>query len=300
MTISQQSQAQLPEYYVYLVSGNAAIGKSVKTVGKIKPKSYVFKNDIVVLKKGAELTLLDKSGGFLLLNTAGEYPYSRLSKLATKKNNPGITNAYLKLLFHELLDPSQDFEKFKKENIAGVSGGVSRGDDCLNRVFPINGLKTSAPSIIFKWHKTSPSSNYSFEIYPGGDTKELVKTRVRDTLYKVNFKEALQGNPGIYRWRVISEDGDCEDEMPIYFELLTPEDEQKQVEQLTSSLMGNESLEIQLQQVDRLEKNALIHAASSRYAALVKAQPDNKALLKSYVIFLLNYGFEAEARAVWR
>jgi len=64
--------------------------------------------------------------------------------------------------------------------------------------------------------------------------------------------------------------------------------------------MSNESLEKQLQQVDKLERNGFTDAASSRYASLVKANPRDKALMKSYVAFLLKYGFDDEAKAVWR
>ena len=298
--VSQLSQAQLPDYYVYLVNGDATL-TNTKSGGKpvvIKQKQLVYKADIITLKKGMEITLVDKNASFLVLNTPGAYKASELPAKAATKTNDGVTSKYLKLLFHELLDPNQDFEKLKKENIAGVWGGVSRGDECGNRLFPVNGLKTSVASIVFRWHKTSPSSNYSFVMYDG-DGKELVKVNTKDTSSTVNIDETLHGKTGKYFWRVTSEDGTCEDEVPIYFEILTPENEKKLVEQLTTAA-GDENLEIQLQQIDKLEKNALIHAAAARYDNLVKADRGNKALLKSYVVFLLKYGFEEEARAAWK
>ncbi|MEI9807938.1 MAG: hypothetical protein WDO16_08745 [Bacteroidota bacterium] len=72
----------------------------------------------------------------------------------------------------------------------------------------------------------------------------------------------------------------------------------KLVNQLTTADDGNP--ETQLQQIDKLEKNAFIHAASARYSSLVKANPGNKALLKSYILFLLKYGFDEEAKAAWK
>jgi len=292
-----QGQSQLPDYYVYLVTGDVTLSNNGIKPMTVKQKQLVYKNNTIVLKKGAEVTLVDKDGNFLVLNTAGTYKTGELIKKATKKNNEGITAKFLKLTFHELLDPHHDFEKFKKENIAGSGGGVSRGDDCDNRIFPVNGLKTSATSIVFKWYKTSPSSNYSFFIYDG-EGKQLVKMSVKDTLQPVNINETLQGKTGKYFWLVTSEDGDCEDEVPIYFDLLTRERESEMTERLTGGI-DSESLEMQLQQIDKLEKNAFIDAASVRYAALVKANPDNQALAKSYVGFLLKYGFEEEARAAW-
>lgn len=294
-----QGQAQLPDYYVYLVNGEATITKPGAKPMAVKQKQLVYKNDVIILKKATELTLADKDAGFLVLNTAGIYKASELLKKATKKNNDGITGKYLKLLFHELLDPEHDYDKFKKENIAGVWGGVSRGDDCGNRIFPVNGLITSVTSIVFRWHKTSPSSNYLLVIYDA-DGKELVKMQVKDTLQPFNIAEIPnQGSTGKYRWRVTSEDGTCEDEVPIYFDILTAANEKKLAEQLISST-SNVSLEIQLQQIGKLEKNAFINMAATRYAALVKAKPGNSALLKSYVSFLLKYGFDQEAAAAWK
>ncbi len=293
-----QGQAQIPDYYVYLVSGDASISKPGAKPIAAKQNQLVYKNDILILKKGTEITLVDKDAGFFVLNTAGTYKTIDLVKKATKKNNDGVTGKYLKLLFHELLDPNHDFEKFKNENIAGVWGGVSRGDGCGNRIFPVNGLKTSVSSIIFRWHKTSPSSNYIFVIYDV-DGKELVKMNVKDTLLPFNIAEILQGNSGKYLWRVTSNDGTCEDEVPTYFDILTIENEKKLSDKLVVET-GSENLEKQLQQIDKLEKNAFINVASARYSALVKVNPGNGALLKSYVSFLLKYGFEKEAASAWR
>ena len=293
-----QSRAQLPDYYVYLSTGEATIARpGTKPVGA-KQNQLVYKNDVIILKKGAEVTLVDKDASFIVLNTAGTYKADELIKKATKRNNDGITGKYLKLLFHELLDPNQDFDKFKKENVAGVWGGVSRGDDCHNRILPMDGFKTSGASIVFKWRQTSRSSNYTFEIYDH-ENKPVNKINVKDTVLLVKVNDVLHNEKGIYKWRITSEDRGCEDEMPIYFEILTPENEQKLIGQLLAS-MGNETLEKQMQQVDRLEKNGFIDAASSRYAALVKANPEDKALMKSYVAFLLKYGFDEEARLAWR
>ena len=292
-----RSNAQLPDYYVYLVSGEATITRPGVKAVVIKQNQLVYKTDVIVLKKGAEITLVDKNSNFLVLNNAGTYKSGELIKKGIKKMNEGVTGKYLKLLFHELLDPNHDFEKFKKENIAGVWGGVDRGDGCGNLVFPVNGLKTSASSIVFRWHSTSASSNYSFVIYDG-EGKELVKMNTKDTLQPVNINETLKGKTGKYFWLVKSEDGSCEDEVPIYFDIMTIENENKLVEQLIPS-NDNENLEKQLQQIDKLEKNALIHAASARYEDIVKANPGNKALLKSYVVFLLKYGFDEEAGEAW-
>ena len=292
----RQSVAQLPDYYVYLVTGEITITKPGAKPVVVKQKDLVFKNDVLVLKKGTSVTLVDKDASFFTLNNQLSCRGSDVVKKANKKSNDGVTGKYLQLLYHELLDPSHDFEKFKKENIAGVRGGVSRGDECNNRIFPVNGLKTSQYSLVFRWHKTSPSSDYSFFIYDAQGT-ELVSAKSKDTFLVVSLHEKLRGKPGKYFWRVISHDGKCEDEIPIYFDLLTPEDEQKQAEAIAGSAMKN--IDMKLQDIDKLEKNAFIDIASSRYATVVKENPDNKPLLKSYVAFLLKYGFDEEAKLAW-
>jgi hypothetical protein len=298
ISVCLQTGAQLPDYYVYLVTGEVTITKPGAKPVPVKQKDLVYKNDILTLKKGMSVTLVDRDASFLTLNSPIKCSGSELNQKAGKKGNDGVTGKYLQLLYHELLDPSHDFEKFKKQNIAGIRGGVSRGDECNNRIFPINGLKTSAASIVFKWHATSPASGYSFEIYDG-ENKLVDSIHVKDTVYTIVVSEALKGKRGTFKWRVISADGNCEDEIPIYFEILTPESEQKLVEQLTAAT-DNPSLEKQLQQVDKLEKNGLIDAASSRYAAIVKTDPGDKALLKSYIVFLLKYGFDDKAKAAWK
>ncbi len=296
--ICQQGIAQLPDYYVDLVTGIATITRPGGKPVAAKQKQLVYKNDKVTLVKGAELTLVDRDAGFFVLNIPGTNTAGELIKKSTRKTKDGITGAYMKLLFHELLDPNQDFERFKKENVAGVWGGVSRSDDCGNRILPMDGLKTSGNSITFKWRKTSRSSNYSFEIYDH-DNKPVHKMNIKDTVIMVKIDEALHNGKGIYKWRIISEDGGCEDEMPIYFEVLSRDNEQTLIEQIVSSVAGD-NLEKKLQQLDKLERNGLIDAASSRYALLVKAYPTDKALMKSYVAFLLKYGFDEEARSAWQ
>lgn len=297
LILGLQSPAQLPDYYVYLIKGNASIANAGKKPVMVKQKQLVFKNDVLSIGKGAELTLVDRNANYYVIKTEGVNKVSGLIKKVIAKAADGLTAKYLKLLFHELLDPNQDYDKLKKENIAGAWGGVSRGDECENRIYPVNGLQTSAASILFRWHKTSRSSNYLLAIYDR-DGIELSGIKVKDTLLSVNVAEIVKGKKGKYFWRVTSEDGICEDEIPIYFNLLTPDNEKLLTEQLIGNSAGT-TLEEQLQQIEKLEKNAFIDAAAARYSLLVKSNKDNKALLKSYVLFLIKYGFDEDARNMW-
>jgi hypothetical protein len=288
---------QLPDYYVFLVKGDVTVTKpGIKPV-PVKQNSFIYKADIINLKNGAEITLADKDQNFFVLRSPGIYEAKNVAK--TKPDHiPGITQTYLKLVWNELLNPNHDFTKFTNDNIAGVYGGVSRGDLCNNLIFPVKGLRTSADSLHFKWHQTSPASNYALIIY-NSEGKEIVNMPVKDTQKTLHIIQALHSVTGDYYWLVKGENAACEDEEPVYFELMTHENEQKLI---SSLLPGNryEDLAGQLQAINKLEKNAMIPAASAYYSTLVNDNPGNEALLKSYIAFLLKYSFDEKAYNMWQ
>jgi hypothetical protein len=97
---------------------------------------------------------------------------------------------------------------------------------------------------------------------------------------------------------VKSNDATCEDEIPLYFELVTKEAEVRATDSI-ASINGDTDLSSQLQVINRLEKNGLIDAASDYYVRLIKANQHDAALRKSYVLFLLKYGFNEDALSAW-
>ena len=290
-------KGQLPDYYVFLVKGDVKVTKPGARPIAAKQNSFIYKADVIDLKKGAEVTLADKDENFFVLRSPGIYPAKDVAK--TKPDHiPGVTQTYIKLVWNELLNPNHDFTKFTKDNIAGVYGGVSRGDVCNNLIFPVRGLRTSADSLHFKWHQTSPASNYSLLIY-NSEGKEVVNMPVKDTQKTLHIIQALHSVTGDYYWRVKGENAACEDEDPVYFELMTHENEERFI---SSLLPGNphQDLQGQLQAINKLEKNAMIPAAAAHYLNLVHENPGNEALLKSYIAFLLKYSFDAEAYSMWQ
>lgn len=288
--------AQLPEYYVYLVKGNVLQKKPNGPATPVKQKELVYKTDVLIINKDAALTLVNKEQKNLVLTEAGSYRVADLGK-KLHVSNTGITKKYLNLLWHELLDPNYDYSKLKKENLAASWGGVSRGDLCNNRIFPINGLKTSADSIHFRWEATSPSSIYTLQLF-NGDGTEVMTKELKDTLAVLPVKQVVNSRNGKYYWLVKSNDGTCEDEVPLYFEILSKDEEVKLIQGLLA-LPDDGQLIDKFQNIDRLEKQALINAASSYFRKLVSEHRDNDALKKSYVSFLLKYGFEDEAEILW-
>lgn len=286
----------IPDYCVYLVKGKVTVAKANTKHLQIKQKQLLYKNEFLILAKNSEVTLINKEDKLLVLNTPGLIKVNDLSKKFITAS-PSVTKSYLRLAFHELLDPHYDLSGFIDKNVGGSRGGVSRGDGCDNLVFPIKEFKTAENAIQFKWHKTSPVNNYTFIIYDSL-AKETVNLNVKDTQLIIDIDKDLAGKTGRYYWEVKGKNGGCEND-PISFEIINKADEQKLVPNLIFQ-KGGKDLFSQLQIVDELERDKWIHTAMKYYATIVQNNPDDDPLLKSYVLFLLKYGFNEEAHAAWK
>jgi hypothetical protein len=284
-----------PEYCVYLVKGKVTSAKPNAKPVEVKQKQLLYKNEVLTFAKNAELTLINREDKLLVLNAAGSV---RVNDLAKKFNatSPSVTKNYLKLAFRELLEPQRDYASFKARNIGGTRGGASRGDGCDNVIFPISQLKTAEDSINFKWHLSSPPEEYTLLIYDS-QAKEIFKAAVKDTQYFVNVQTAFLGKKGKFYWKVAGKSGNCEND-PVVFEILNKADEEKLIPNLIFQ-KGGDNLLSQLQIIDELEQDKWIYTALRHYASLTKNNPDDEPLLKSYVLFLLKYGFDEEARKAW-
>ena len=289
-------QAQLPKYYVYLVHGDAELLKAGAKPVTVKQNIFVFTGNTLSLNKNAEVTLVDNDGKFIVLHIPGNYKIRDIANNNRTKKPDDVTLKYLKLLWNELLNPELDYAKFKQKNIAGVYGGVDRslpGSTCKNLIFPVNGLKTAEKSLHFRWRQTSGSSTYRFIIY--NDSKaEVVNLPVRDTQTIVNSVSSM---PGKYYWLVKGEPPGCENEVPVYFKIISMQEEEK----ITAAFWALKSDDVsgQLRIINKMERDSLILAAINAYQSGVNANPSNVALFKSYELFLLKYGFEEEAYRLW-
>jgi hypothetical protein len=287
---------QLPDYYVYLVKGNVSVVKPGAKPAIVKQNQYLYKNDMLTIAKNAEVTLVNRDGKMLVLNAPGSI---KETDLAVKFNAPSlsVTKTYLHLAFHELVDPDYDYTSFKEKNVGGTKGGVSRGDECNNLIFPVKDLKASQDTICFKWHQSGSAKEYSFIIYDTS-AKEIVNMPVKDTQLTVGINEVLKSGAGRYWWIIKSKDGSCEDDASG-FEMVNTADEQKLVPALILQ-KGNKDLLSQLQIVDELEKDKWIYTAMNYYNTIVQQNAGNGPLLKSYILFLLKYGFDNEAQKAWK
>lgn len=290
------SAQQLPDYCVYLVKGEVTLTKGNAKPIAIKQNQFLYKNDVLTLPKNSEITVINKDDKLLVLNTAGSIKVNELEK-KFKSNLPSVTKSYAHLVYHELIDPNYDYTSFRQNNVGGVRGGVSRSDDCDNLIFPVKDLKTAQDSIRFKWHSSSPVIDYTLIIYDTS-ANEIVKTEVKDTSYSVNIKDALHGSTGKYYWVVKGKNPGCEDDA-VPLEIRSKEDEQKLIPALEIQ-KGNKDILSQLQIVDELEKDKWIYTAMKYYAGIVQNNSGNNPLAKSYVLFLLKYGFDDEAAREWK
>lgn len=291
-----QCFSQVHDYYVFLVKGDVLVFKPGANATLVKQNSFLDNGQLITIKKNAEVTVVGREQEYYVLQSPGTYKVKDLEK---EKANPisGVTKTYLRLVWDELFHPHEDYKSFTNNNNTVVYGGVSRNIDCNNLVFPIAGLKTSGDSLHFKWHKTSPSSSYRLLVYDS-QRKEVVNMAIKDTQEILSLTVDLHAIPGNYYWLVESEDGTCEDEVPVFFELMTKENEQKLI---ASILAGNNDQDLPegLQAINKLEKNGLIHAAAEYYSTLVNKYPNEEILVKSYVLFLLKYGYDDRAYSAW-
>ena len=292
---SLQSYSQQRDYYVFLVKGEVFVSKKGAKPVLARQNSFIDRGESITVTANSEITLAGKNQDYYVLHKPGSYKVSQLDKAGADPVT-GVTQIYLKLVWNELFHPHNDFKTFAKDNVT-VYGGVSRGMDCDNLIFPVPDLKTSGDSLHFIWHSTSPSSGYQFIIYDA-QRKAIVDMPVKDTQYVLSLSENIEA-PGNYYWLVKSEDGNCEDEVPLLFEMMTAKKEQQLI---SSILSGNKDEELpgRLQAITILEKNGLIPAASKYFRVLVEGNPGNQALLKSYVLFLLKYGYSGEAFNMWQ
>ena len=292
LSVSILCRAQSPVYCVYLFSGDVTIRSGNTTAEKIKQNQFLFSNQLLKIGSNAQVTLVSKDARYIVLKTAGEFNTNDLGKILNN-NPPGVTKKYLGLLWDQLSAPDNNYSVFKKKNAGGVSAGVERGDEWENLIFPVVNLRSSQDSIAFKWYQTGSTVEYIFSIYDDQLT-ELLKINVKDTQQLLNLKDLLKGKTGNYFWNVKSTDAQGCEHDPIPFTLVSKEGEEDAVRPLLALLPSND-LFGQLDIIDKLEQNKWIYRASGYYAKLVQENPDNVFLCKSYIVFLLKYGFEKEA-----
>lgn len=279
---------QMPEYVVYLVKGDVMVQKNNSVPEKVKQHRFLYRPETLILKPGAEVTLSNKDGISFHLKAPQSYPVSSIAKLQANAGK-SVTQKYLNLLYHELLDPNHDYNKFKKENAGGVWGGVQRSSGCGNLLFPSAGAKISDEKVPFTWRKTAKDNDYQLTVYDE-DGNELKKIAVQDTLIELANEKLALLQPGKYYWKVQSTSAGCEDEVPQEFEIISPEEKNR----VDAPFIKLTSLSDQLEFITFLENAQYILLAKKHLKTLADAS-GNTALRKTYAWFLLRHHFDKEA-----
>lgn len=289
LLLCTKAVAQQAGYLVYLVKGDVTVKAGKTTPKPVKQNQFIVPSDVVNLSSTAELTLADKDGNTFVLNSPGKYSGAGLVK--QKKTTNSLTQKYLGLLYNELLAPNHNYNKFHKNNLAGVWGGVNRGD-CDNLLFPAKGMKMSGEAFLFAWKKTSPANEYLLKIYDS-TAKELVSLVALDTAMTVKI-EGLA--PGKYYWRIEGKNGDCEEERPLLFEIIPAEEEGRKISMMTKEASG---LADRLAAIEQLNNEGYITAAQKYFQTLISENGNNASLVKIYTLFLLKHHLNKEAQKVW-
>lgn len=293
---SAQVHSQTATYCIYLLSGDVTVAAASKKPEKVKLNQFLYDNQVLTIGNRSQVTLVTKDSRYLVLKTAGNYKVNELSKELI--NNPsGVTGKYIKLLWKDLVAPADNFSTFKKKSKAGVMGGVMRGEDCGNLIFPVPNLHSAEEEMQFTWHQTVNQPDYTLYIFDD-QMNELVKKTVKDTQAIIKFTEELKGKTGKFYWNVKSNNpGSCEDD-PIPFDIVNKEEEEKAGPSLTA-FAENKDIFSQMAIIEKLEKDHWIYRASAFFNKLVQDNPGNMMLSNSYAMFLLKYGFNREAEMVY-
>ena len=289
------SNAQtLPEYCVYLVKGDVNIQNKNVQSRPARQKDFVFADDVITIGKNAQLQLVNKDAKYISLHSEGNYKVADLNK-KLQTSPPGITKTYLTLVYHEVLDPNYDYSKFKRKNLGGIAGGVSRGSGCFEPVYPLKGMVSSRDSVQFKWYKSPAQSAYHFILYDNSGN-EVLHRQLKDTSTIVAKKD-LKFMDSNYHWLVKTSDSKCPEE-PVWMQWVSKDDEQKR----SAAIVWNFkelTVPFKLDAINKLVEDNMVDLAAQYYGQVVDENPDDALIKKSYVLFLLEYGFDADAEKIW-
>ena len=291
---SFKCHAQFPQYYVFLIKGNVTVLNNSKKKVPLRQNDFLYETDKILFQQGAELTLVDHEKRFFNIYGRKEVPVKDLAKLFSAKKNTGITVKYLELLWDELLDPQESSSKVTNRNVGAVWGGISRGETCVQSIFPTDSVLTSIDTITFKWHPLDDKLEYELYIY--NDRKEPIAVfQTADTSLSVKVSGWLTGKRSDLFWRLKSKTDTCGHWKLNNLSILDRETEEKLIQSL---IKPGASLEDQLECIQRLYNKRLIPVAKLYFEKLVNSDPTNKPLLHSYIAFLIDNGYSDDALAL--
>jgi hypothetical protein len=291
-----QSVAE-PAYFVYSLKGPAARQTSNAKLVQLKQNQLLYPSETLIVKQGAEVALANKNADYLLLKTPGTYKVAALAGfLALRITVDNITKEYLRLLYNELLGTGFNYTRLKKESTRKAWGGVPRGSGAIQLLFPQNGLKTAGDSLRFVWKGLWGTPVYYLQLLDGQDNR-ISTIPVRDTQYMLPLQQLQQGQAGRYYWYV-ARDTALHGENELYHFDVLPKEEEAQLAAAIVAPFDHTNLLQGLKSIEQLEANGLIDAAFRQYQQLLASHPGNKVLRKSYALFLMQRGYDEQAKRI--
>ena len=290
--------AQEPEYYSYLVKGQVQYKKAKAKPLNLVPKTLLYSEDAIILPKGknAEVTLVDKKSNYITISTPGTYKVSDLPQKSHKEPE-SITGKYFHMVWEELFQPQKDFSRFKKRNLSGVTGGVSRGD-CDVLKWPFNEAVLGNGDITFTWKNFATDPLYSF-VLSDEKNNEVLRVRVRDTQLILNSTAWLKGPRNRYYWKVTSSNSSCTALPSNDLRLWSNKEITQRLNEIKSSVMNNGDATLyHIQIAELLVKENMFEEANKYYLAVLD-QSNDPILRSAYASFLLRINKEKEAELVY-
>jgi len=296
--VSSKVFAQEPEYYSYLVKGQVQYKKAKAKPSSLAPKTLLYSDDAIILPKGknAEVTLVDKKSNYIIISTPGTYKVADLPQKAHKEPE-SITGKYFHMVWEELFQPQKDFSRFKKRNLPGITGGVSRGD-CDVLKGPFNESVLGNSDITFTWRNFSADALYSFVL---SDEKniEVLRLKVRDTQLILNGAAWLTQPRNHYYWKVTAANSSCTAFPNNDLRLWSNKEIMQRVNEIKSSVPNNGDATLyHVSVAELLEKENLFEEANKYYLSALE-QSSDQVLKSAYAAFLLRMGKEKEAELVY-
>ncbi len=252
-----RSGAQQPTYFILFLKGDVMVkhpGQSLKKAKDLQPLSL---NDSIFLNnEQSGVTISNISGTRNELKGKGKYKVSSIQEKEIAKG-PGASSKFFSFLYEELLHPKKGFNQ---HSVAASWGGGSRSQEDLIK-FPINGLISSADSILFTWKHKNKKMEYQFILYDD-NSQEIFHCNLRDTQILMHTEPLRKAERSRYFWTVQPAGGASQSLSKYYFDLVSPEEEEKLVDAIIKEIpvTDNEIL-YQLEITDKLGRNGLVDKA---------------------------------------
>ena len=119
-----------------------------KALGK---GTLIHTSDVITLKNGDMLSLIDKNGSLYKIDASGKYTYKQLISHKVEGDKSSLTSKYFKYLWEEMTHASGS---------ETIIGGVFRGENLMR--FPIDSALVVSSKVKFTWDIDSASTTYYF------------------------------------------------------------------------------------------------------------------------------------------